>query len=134
MRSTRLAVTTGDSTPMEQLLARTGADACESEKSDSTDGIRQRKWTVDEKLEIVVQSFSGAQSNVDLCRRYNISEPTLYKWRNLFLKGGRAYLEGRGKPSMRALIEENQRLKEMLGELSLRVRISGVSNGRNRGN
>jgi transposase len=122
---------------MEQLIVlQNGPDSLDRPKDEDAPpkDRRARRWTADEKFEIVVQSFSGAQSNVEICRQYSISEPTLYKWRSLFREGGRAYLEGRGKPSVRTLLEENQKLKEMLGELSLRVRVAEITNGRNRRN
>lgn len=82
---------------------------------------RRRQWSPDEKFRIVMESLKGRESNVQVCQRFRISEPTLYKWRQLFFDGGRAFLEQSSKPSIGALLAENRRLKELVADLWLKV-------------
>ena len=85
--------------------------------ADDTGLSRRRAWSAEQRLEIVLQSFRGTEPNTEICRRNHISEPTLYKWRQLFLNGGKSFLADTGA-GVRALVEENQQLKEMLVDLS----------------
>jgi transposase-like protein len=82
----------------------------------------RRLWSTEHRVEIVLQSLKGQEPNTRICRRYHISEPTLYKWRNLFLQGGRVFLGSLAAPNVKALIEENQALKQMVADLSMAYR------------
>lgn len=53
----------------------------------------------------------------ELCRKYGISEQTFYRWRSKY--GGMSVSEAR---RLKALEEENQRLKQIVGEQALDIR------------
>jgi len=90
---------------------------------DGTNGMaRRRQWSPEEKFKIVVQSLTGDEPNTSLCRRYHISEPTLYNWRQQFFEGAKLYLESPKKRELKTLKEENERLKKTVAELWLACR------------
>jgi len=90
----------------------------ESGAADENRLARRRSWSAEQRLAIVLQSLRGTEPNTQICRRNQISEPTLYKWRQLFLEGGKTFLSAAGASSVKALVEENHQLREMLADLS----------------
>lgn len=83
---------------------------------------RRRQWTPEEKFRIVVRSLTGDEPNIEICRQYQISEPTLYHWRHQFFEGGKNYLANKKMRNVETLKRENSRLKEMLADLWLQYR------------
>ena len=82
--------------------------------------MTKKRWTVEDKAKIVMESLTTSTSTVDICRKYGLSPNTFYPWRAKFLEGGRTALAG--GPSARttkALQKENATLKTLVGEITL---------------
>jgi transposase len=48
---------------------------------------RRRRWTAEEKLRIVEESFSGLRLASATARRHGISNPLLFAWRKAYREG-----------------------------------------------
>jgi transposase len=86
----------------------------------------RKRYTVDEKMAMVVTALSGEGSLRDLCKRHGVSASLLYLWRKRFLEGGRIALETNGKQVSRQVKHlriENDELKRMLAEEQLVTRL-----------
>ena len=59
--------------------------------------MKQRKWTADEKLAIVMEGVKDKKSVADICREHQVSQTLYYKWRDRFLEGGRKALDHRAQ-------------------------------------
>ena len=84
-----------------------------------------KRYTVDEKVAMVLATFSGEVSHRGLCKRQGISISQLYLWRKRFLEGGRIALETNGKQVSKQVSQlrvENDELKRMLAEEQLVTR------------
>ena len=73
-----------------------------------------RKRFSEEQIIGVLKRLEGGAKIVDLSREINISEATIYKWKNKF--GG---MEISDAKRLRALEDENRRLKHIVADLSL---------------
>ena len=75
--------------------------------------MRKSKYTEKQKLDILAKADAG-QSVESICREYQISPATFYKW-----KKDLAIEQNEDKRRLKQLEEENKRLKKMYAELSL---------------
>ena len=78
------------------------------------------KFTHSEKVRIVLESLNTNISTAELCRKYNISPPTFYQWKEKFIAGGKASLNGKSDGDIhRNLQKENDSLKRIIGEITM---------------
>lgn len=78
--------------------------------------MRKSRYTEEKIIKVLKEQESGVKVS-ELCRKYGISEQTFYRWRSKY--GGMSVSEAR---RLKALEEENQRLKQIVGEQALDIR------------
>ena len=87
---------------------------------------RYRKWTGQQKLEIVLAGLRDERSVREVCREHSISETLYYSWREKLLEGGREALAGKeerqGERELRRKVAE---LERTLGKKTYELEIAG---------
>jgi transposase len=91
---------------------------------------KRSELPVKERREAVLGLLRREESGAVIARRYGISEPTLYRWRDEFLAAGEAALAGgtaNGSAQYSRQIEELERQIEkrdqVIGELTIANRV-----------
>ena len=76
---------------------------------------------VETRVEAVLALLRKEESAAALARRYQVSEQTLYRWRDTFLAAGKSGLaKGESKPE-----ESSRRIEQLERELSKRAQVIG---------
>lgn len=75
--------------------------------------MKKSKFTPNQIVKILNEYEAGKKAT-DVCRDHGISQPTLYNWKKKY--GG---MEASDLKKLKALQEENQKLKRMYAELAL---------------
>lgn len=78
--------------------------------------MKDKRFKPEQIVEILREGESGAETVLDVCRKYAISSVTYYRWRQRYQ--GMAVPEVR---QLRQLTAENARLKRLLAERDLEV-------------
>lgn len=78
--------------------------------------MRTRRFTEEQIVRIVHEAH--AHDALTVCRRHGIARTTLWRWRKSY-----AGLELSAARRLKALEEENRRLKQVVGELSVDNRV-----------
>jgi transposase-like protein len=82
-----------------------------------------------QRVEAVLALLRREEPGARIARRYGVSEPTLYRWRDEFLQAGEHALAGakNGQPADRQRLEklerELARRDQVIGELTIANRI-----------
>ncbi len=84
----------------------------------------RRKYPSEEKIRILLEGIRAEISVAVLCRREGIHPTVYYKWLKEFMEAGKARLRGDSlreatTQEVQGLRSENERLKQLVAELSL---------------
>jgi len=88
----------------------------------------RRKFNSEEKIRIILEGLKGEDSIAAICRREGISPSLYYKWSKTFLQAGKRRLKGdtireANSDEVSGLRQENDQLKQLVAELSLKNRV-----------
>jgi len=89
---------------------------------------KRSEVSVAQRREAVLALLRREEPATQLARRYGVSEPTLYRWRDDFLAAGEAGLAGKQgqDPLQRRVAELEQQIEkrdQVIGELTIANRI-----------
>ena len=88
----------------------------------------RKKYNSEEKIRIVLEGMRGEESISAICRREGISPNLYYRWSKDFLEAGKKRLNGdtvreANSHEVNELKSENEQLKQLVAELSLKYRV-----------
>jgi transposase-like protein len=85
----------------------------------------RRKWSSRDKLVIVLEGLKGKVPLGELCAKFQISQSQYYKWRDQLLANGpKVFDYGGVDRTTERLQHENQKLKRIIGELTVELKKS----------
>jgi putative transposase len=75
--------------------------------------MKKQKFT-ETQIASIINQYEGGRAALDVCREYGISKATLYNWRKKYQGMDSSHIR-----ELKALQDENRRLKQMYAELML---------------
>ena len=88
----------------------------------------RRKFNPEERIRIILEGLKGEESISAICRREGIAPSLYYKWSKSFLEAGKRRLKGdtireANSDEVTEIRKENEQLKQLVAELSLKNRV-----------
>jgi transposase len=92
---------------------------------------KKGKWSVEQKIEIVLANVRGEAGVSELARKHGVGASQLHSWKADFLAAGQAALRGaQGKSENKQLEAQVEKLEQLLGrkvvELELAKKVRGL--------
>jgi putative transposase len=85
-----------------------------------------RKRYTEEQIIAVLKEAEAGMKTQEICRKYGISDATFYTWKHRY--GGMEVNEVR---KMKALMDENRRLKQIVADQTLDIQALKAINSKN---
>ena len=85
---------------------------------------KRRSFTKEQKMQILREAES--EGMLATCRKYEIAQSLYYRWKHAFEQNGMDGLQGqyyRLDPEVKALQEENEKLKKIIGKQALELEV-----------
>ena len=83
---------------------------------------KRRRFTPEFKAEVVLEALSGQSSQAELCRRHNLSEQQLSKWKQQVVENVASLFSSTDQQSSEAT-ERIAQLEQLVGRLTLALEI-----------
>ena len=83
---------------------------------------KRRNFTPEFKAEVVLEALRGESSQAEVCRRYNLSDEQLSKWKRQLLENAATLFEPADKQSD-ASADRIAQLEQLVGRLTLALDI-----------
>lgn len=84
--------------------------------------MKNRNWSVEDKLAIVLEGLKEKRSVAEICRKHQISQALYYRWRDKFLGGGKKGLEN-GACDDKFYKAEIEKLQRVIGKQAIQIEI-----------
>jgi len=84
--------------------------------------MKPRRWTVEEKLEIVLEGLKEKKPIAEICRQHQISQTLYYRWRDKFLEAGKKGLIN-GTSDDNVYKAEIEKLQKIIGKQAIQIEI-----------
>jgi len=85
--------------------------------------MKRKRWTAEEKFQIVLEGLQGKGEIADLCTRYEIHQSHYYQWRTQFLKtGAKVFSAGKEGKREEQLHRRMAKMQQLIGELTLELK------------
>lgn len=82
---------------------------------------KQPRWTSGKKTEIVLSLLKGEKSLTEICRKNDLKQSEVEKWKETFLKSGQQGLKTTSKDLQNEHEKELKELRAKVGELYLEL-------------
>ena len=92
-----------------------------------TGDVLRRRWTTEQKLRIIEESFEPGETVSSAARRHGVAPNLLYRWRRLLSEGGTAAVDSDepvvGNSEVKKLEDRVRELERMLGRKTMELEI-----------